>query len=388
MIVQRAPRSGSEVNQLGDESDLALTPSSAPAPHPFAALVAPDIFFFTNLTTGKGGRERELSSAMGPRKMCHGLLWLSALCLCALGAEFTDVPALSPGDSLNMAVDSDGQVFLSAGTRLLRLDRELNLAENVNVSSSSILEIALSYDGTKLVACFVDESCAVYMSSNFAGPLIEVQQASASATNLALFTSPNDTFYVGSEGALPGQSNVVYLTQYGFGDSRFTRSSGADFAVETSGFSRLFGGGFTQGMYAYYISFDTTPQNLVVRAERVCNQDTCGSPCSNFATLFEAELPCSLLSAGQTVCGFSLVDGFLGSAEPTLVYSVCGPRNHICSVPLASIDAEISATYNECSALGSTLQIDVVWDDTGGTPPTCTTVVSLTLVLIHACTCF
>ncbi len=321
---------------------------------------------------------------MGPRKMCHSLLWLSALCLCALGAEFTDVPALTPGDSLDMAVDSDGQVFLSAGLQLLRLDRELNLVEDVTVNSS-ILEIALSYDGTKLVACFVDESCAVYDASNFiAGQLMTQELASASAANLALFTSPNDTFYVGSEGSLPGLTNVVFLTQYGFGDSPFTRSSGTNFNIQTSGFSRVFGGGFTQGMYAYYTSFDTTPQNLIVRAERVCNEDTCGSSCSKFATLFEVELPCGILSSGQTICGLSLVDGFLGSAEPTLVYSICGPRNHVCSVPLASIDAEIDATYSACSAPLSPEKIEVVWDFTGGTPTACTAVVRST----HTCTCF
>ncbi len=310
------------------------------------------------------------------------LLRLSFLCVaCTYGAEFTGIglPPLQAGEAVDMAVDIDGRVFLAAGSRLLRLDGDLTLSEDVTVESP-ILQIALSADGSRLVACSVDESCAVYDvdAGNFsAGQLLKVQQTSASAVNLALFTSPNNTFYVGSEGSLPGTSNIIYLTQYGFGDDDFVRSpSQIDFDVQTSGFSRQFAGGFTHSMYAYYLALDSTPQDLAVRALRVCDVDSCGSGQCNFATLYEAELPCGILSSGQTICGVSLVENFLGSPGPTVVYSVCGPRNHICSVPLASIDAEIEATYSACSAPGSTQKIKVVWDQTGGASPDCSSVVS------------
>ncbi len=309
------------------------------------------------------------------------LLRLSFLCVaCTYGAEFTAIPPLQAGEAVDMAVDGDGRVFLSAGSGLFRLDRGLALSEDVTVDSP-ILQIALSTDGSRLVACFSDESCAVYDAGNFsAGQLLSVQQASASALNLALFTSPNDTFYVGSEGSLPGLSNAVYLTQYGIGASSFVRSSGTDFDVQTSGFDRLFAGGFTHGMYAYYLAFDSTNLDLAVRILRVCDVDSCGSGQCDFATLYEAELPCGILSAGQTICEVSLVENFLDSPDPTVVYSICGPRNHICSVPLASIDAEINATYSACSAPGSTQRIEVVWDQTGGAPLTCSSVVSQVLV--------
>ncbi len=300
---------------------------------------------------------------------CCSLVFLVFLCA-SLGAEFTDVPSLQVGEGVDMAVDSGGRVFLAAGTRLLRLDGNLNLSEDVAVAST-ILQIALSNDGNKLVVCFSDESCAVYDSGNFsAGELLSVEQASASPDNLALFTSPDDTFYVGSEGVLPGTSDVVYLTQYGFGASSFVRSSGNGFPVQTSGFSRLFGGGFTHSMYAYYIVIDDTFQDLAVRAVRVCDVDNCVSQC-DFAALYEAELPCGTLSAGQTICGVSLVESFLGSPGPTLVYSVCGPRNHICSVPLASIDDEFLSTYSTCSTQDGTQKIKIVWDQTGGADKTC-----------------
>ncbi len=305
------------------------------------------------------------------------LLRLSFLCVaCTYGAEFTGIPPLQAGEAVDMAVDGDGRVFLSAGSRLLRLDGGLTLSEDVTVDSP-ILQIALSTDGSRLVACFSDESCAVYDAGNFsAGQLLSVQQASASELNLALLTSPNDTFYVGSEGSLPGLTDLIYLTQYGFENGSFVRSSGTDFDVQTTGFNRLFAGGFTHGMYAYYLAFDSAVQDLDVRVLRLCDVDRCGSGQCGFATLYEAELPCGILSAGQTICGVSLVENFLGSPDPTVVYSVCGPRNHICSVPLASIDAEIEATYNECSTPGSTQRIEVAWDITGGTPLTCTSVVS------------
>ncbi len=305
--------------------------------------------------------------------MCHRLLFLTLVFVCALGAEFSGVPDLQDGEVIDMAVDSGGRAFLAAGTRLLRLDRDLNSTEDVTVTSS-ILQIALSNNGSKLVVCFADESCAVYDDDNFgAGKQLIVQQASASPDNLALFTSPSDTFYVGSEGELPGSSNVVYLTQYGFGASSFERSSGTDFDVQTSGFSRFFGGGFTQGMYAYYMVVDEANNDIAVRVVRVCDVDSCESPC-DFATLYEAEVECGTLSAGQEICGVSLVENFLGSPGPTLVYSACQSRNRICSVPLASIDAELLATYNECSTSAHT--IDIVWDITSGAPPACTSKVS------------
>ncbi len=300
---------------------------------------------------------------------CCSLLFLVFLCRASLGAEFTDVPPLQVGEGVDMAVDSGGRVFLAAGTRLLRLDGDLNLSEDVAVST--ILQIALSNDGNNLVVCFSDESCAVHDSGNFsAGELLSVEQASASPDNLALFTSPDDTFYIGSEGSIPGSSGVVYLTQYGFGASPFVRSSGNDFPVQTSGFSRLFGGGFTHGMYAYYIVIDDSNNDLAVRAVRVCDVDNCVSQC-DFAALYEAEIPCGTLSTGQTICGVSLVESFLGSPGPTLVYSVCGPRNHICSVPLASIDDEFLSTYSTCSTQDGTQTIKIVWDQTGGALPTC-----------------
>ncbi len=306
--------------------------------------------------------------------MCHRLLFVSLVLACAVGAEFSGVP----DGEIDMAVDSGGRTFLAAGTRLLRLDRDLNSTEDVTVNST-ILQIALSNDGSKLVVCFADESCAVYDADNFgAGKQLSVEQASASVDNVALFTTSDDTFYVGSEGSLPGTSGLIYLNQYGFGASTLQkRSSDVDFVIQTGGFDRLFGGGFTQGMYAYYIVFDVI--DLSMRAVRVCDNDSCVPPPNpesfcGFTALYEAKLPCGTgsLSSTQTICGVSLVNNFLGSPGPTLVYSPCGPRNRICSVPLASIDDEFVSTYSECST-GSSHVIDIVWDQTSGAARRCST---------------
>ena len=285
----------------------------------------------------------------------------------SLCAAQTDFPL--PSQPSDMTVDSGGGVFLAAGSQLFRLDRNLALQENVTFGSD-VLKISLSSDESRLVVCLSDESCAVYSASDFStGPQLTIGEAAASSDDVALFTTPGDTFYVGSYGSIPGTTDVVFLTQYGFGNTSFSRSSGDTFFIQTNQFMRPFYRGFVQDMNAYYFVIDSSPSSVRgVRVLRVCDIAECaGSSVCEVDALYEAELECSGLSVvGSEICGVSLLENIAGSAVKTIVLSVCGARNRICSFSLAEIDIAMDDKYTECS--GGTGTIELAW---GGVPRSC-----------------
>ena len=80
------------------------------------------------------------------------LLSIAQLCLCQLPSYSLDTPPSS------VAVNRDnGEVFIVAGTQLLRLSSDLDLQESVAVSGE-LVRIALSPDGGRLVGCLGGES--------------------------------------------------------------------------------------------------------------------------------------------------------------------------------------------------------------------------------------
>ena len=104
------------------------------------------------------------------------------------------------------------RVFLAAGNQLLRLDSTLALQENMTLGSS-VLKVALSSDERRVVVCLSDLSCAVYNASDFgAGEQLSRPTASASSSEVALFTARENSFYVGSIHS--GAMNSMNLRQY------------------------------------------------------------------------------------------------------------------------------------------------------------------------------
>ena len=282
----------------------------------------------------------------------------------SLCAAQTDFPL--PSQPSDMTVDSGGGVFLAAGNQLFRLDKNLPLQENVSLGSD-ILKIALSSDESRLVVCLSDESCDVYSATDFsAGPQLTIGGAAASLNDIALFTSPGDSFYVGSFGEPPSTAvaDVVFLTQYGFGNSSFTRESGTSFSTTTNNFLRTFYRGFVQDVNAYYFVIDTSDNTDVrgLRVLRVCDIAECagGSGVCEVDALYEAELRCSGLGViDSRICGVSLLENIAGSAVKTIVLSVCAGRNRICSFNLTEIDMAMDDKYTECS--GGTGSIALAW---------------------------
>ena len=299
-----------------------------------------------------------------------------ALCFFLVGGSLcaakTDFPL--PSQPSDMTVDSGGGVFLAAGNQLFRLDRNLALQENVTLGSD-ILKISLSNDESRLVVCLSDESCDVYSASDLSGgPQLTIGGAAASPDDVALFTSPGDSFYVGSFGPIPGTTNIVFLTQHGFGNASFTQStreSGSSFTSQTNQFARTFYRGFVQDVNAYYFVIDSSPNDVRgVRLLRVCDIAECAgvSGVCEVDALYEVELECSGLSVVDSeICGVSLLENIAGSAVKTIVLSVCGARNRICSFGLAEIDTAMDGKYTDCS--GGTGDIDLVWGGLSTTRP-------------------
>ena len=245
------------------------------------------------------------------------LILMSFAILC--GAQQFQLP-YPPSD---LRVDSSGTVFVAAGNVLFRLDSDFDQQESMELAmDTTIQRIALSQDGSRVVVCLDDVSCTVYNASNFvAGALLTREAATADVEGVAVFTSPSDSFYAGSYGSALGATNVIYLTQYGFGGSEFVQKVNTAYNGNPASLIRSFYGGFIAGPNAYYIVYDSNPSG--VRGIRVLR-----------------------------ICGVSLLSTFDGTSQNRLVVSLCDQvgRNRICSYNLTEIDATMDSLYTQCSA--------------------------------------
>ena len=268
---------------------------------------------------------------------------------------------LSSGPS-DMKVDSGGRVLVAAGNQLLRLDSTLALQENVTLGSS-VLRMALSSDDRSLVVCLCDLSCVVYNASVFgAGEQSRRTGASASSDVVALFTAQEHSFYVGS--IIGGASASMLLSQYGFGNRDFVRST--NYRVQRSSFVRTFFGGFVNGTNAYYFMADRNPREVQgLRVLRACHISSCDQ--CTFQALYELRVDCGGggFPSATEICGLSLLDTFAGSPSTTVVVASCnsgsGGRNRICSFPLADINDRMDTYYTQCTR--GAAEIDLAWDN-------------------------
>jgi len=270
-----------------------------------------------------------------------------------------------PNRPSDMKVDGGGQVFLAAGSQLLRLDSTLALQENVTLGSS-VVRVALSSDERRVVVCLGDLSCAVYNASNFAaGEQLRRMDASVSSDVVALFTAEENSFYVGSFSI--GTTTTFDLGQYGFGNRDLVRSTEYNFFLRALDFQRTFFSGFVEGANAYYfMADDTLTRDLRgLRVLRVCDISNCTSPC-NFEALYEIRLDCGggTFPQNSVICGLSVLDNFAGSSGTIVVLARCNTgvsaRNRVCSFRLADIDNRMNTFYTQCA--GGTGDIQSAWD--------------------------
>ena len=262
----------------------------------------------------------------------------------------------------DLRVDSNGTVFVAAGNELFRLDGDFVEQESLELDEgTSIQRIALSQDESRVVVCHTgpisfpfEPACRVYDASNFgAGTQLMRVDATARVEDIALFTSPGDSFYAGSYGTAVGLTNLIYLVQHDFGGSEFSREVSSIYNGNQVSLLRRFYGGFVLGSNAYYVVYDGNPSSVRgIRVLRVCDIDQCpGSAGScEITALYEAELVCSgSFGSGTAICGVSLLSNFDGTPGDRLVVSLCESfRNRICSFDLSVVDSAMDSICDSC----------------------------------------
>ena len=284
------------------------------------------------------------------------LLSIAQLCLCQLPSYSLGTPPSS------VAVNRDsGEVFIVAGTQLLRLSSDLDLQESVAVSGE-LVRIALSPDGGRLVGCLGGESrtCLVYNTSHLSsGAIATVEDAHYNPENGLAIITTDDSFYLGSEGSIYMDQSLsndnMFLAQYNYTSAvvRSTVGTGR-YRVENSEFVRRFYGGVAWNDYVYYFVADEEPASI--RVLRVC--DCARQPCTTgeWEALYELSLGCRSSTDETTrVCGVELLESYGGRTEPLVVVTRCeegGLRNRACAFLLSDIDSDMDTYYTECVAGG------------------------------------
>ena len=261
----------------------------------------------------------------------------------------------------------NGEVFVAAGTQLVRLSRDLELLETA-VVEGELVRIALSPDGGRLVGCLGGDTrtCLVYDASNLtSGPSATVEDAHYNPENGLAIIATTDTFYLGSEGELGLGNNHMFLAQYNY-TSEVVRTTGTvRYRVLNSNFIRQFYGGVSWNNYVYYFVADRGSDDYI-RVLRVC--DCARHPCtSEFEALYELTLECRSSATDSTrVCGVDLVENFAGLTGPLVVVTRCEedggqPRNRACAFRIADIDGDMDAYLTGCRN-GAHSESDLPWD--------------------------
>ena len=280
---------------------------------------------------------------------------------CSCQPPSTPLPA---APSSVVVSNENGDVFIAAGTQLLRLNSTLELQESVTVSGE-LVRIALSPDGSKLVGCVGGDSrtCLVYNSDDLdSGPNATVNNADYASENGLAVIAIGDSFYLGSEEAIVQGNDRILLSQYQY-TSQNVRTRNFDIQVNT--FNRNFSGGFTMNGYVYYFVADQTPTGI--RVLRVCDCAHANGPCSSmqFDALYELTLTCrGSIRLTTRVCGVHLLESFADLNEPLVVMTQCDTAdtsNRACAFLLSDIDNDMNAYYEVCRD-ETTPTFEVVWD--------------------------
>ncbi len=261
-------------------------------------------------------------------------------------------------------MDSQGRTYAIAGSQLLRLNKHLQLEQNVSLSDRAAT-FSLSPDEQRLFVCvngMTDRSCYLYSPSNLTVPPLAtgvsiVGSGGATATSFAT----EGSFYVGNYEINVVSSFVgqMELSQYICGDGTGTPMirTRDDYRATERQFDRRILYGFVRGDYAYYVTVDggDTPNYRILR---VCHATSCPgntSPCT-FSALYEQAIQCGNRfggGGGENLCGFSLVEDFSGVSGSSVIVSRCrldrSSDNTVCSYNLTAIDSNMDARYDQCS---------------------------------------
>ena len=295
--------------------------------------------------------------------MCDHLVVVVCVVFCSLQRSLCSFSLSAPPSSV--AVNSlNGEVFVAAGTQLVRLSQDLELLETA-VVEGQLVRIALSPDGGRLVGCLGGDmrTCLVYDTSNLtSGPSAAVEDAHYNPENGLAIVATTNTFYLGSEGSSGLGNDNMFLARYNY-ISEVVRTTGTlRYRVKNSNFMRQFYGGVSWNNYVYYFVADRGSDEAI-RVLRVC--DCARHPCtSEFEALYELTLECRSSATDNTsVCGVDLVESFAGQTGPLVVVTRCeeDTRNRVCAFRLADIDGDMDAYLTGCRT-GVYSESDLPWD--------------------------
>ena len=273
----------------------------------------------------------------------------------------------------SVAVSSEnGEVFIAAGTRLLRLSRDLDLLETAEVGGE-LARISLSPDGGRLVGCLAGDTrtCLVYDTSSLSGgATATVENAHYNQENGLAIVTTTDSFYLGSEGGtgLIQANDNIFLAQYNYTSETVRTTGSARYRVQFNNFVRQFHGGVSWNGYIYYFVADRGSDNAL-RVLRVCDCAREGACTTDeFRALYEMIIECRSSATDNTrVCGVDLVESFAGQAGPLVVVTRCENggiqnRNRACAFRLADIDSDMNAYLTGCRSGGEHSESDLVWE--------------------------
>ena len=144
------------------------------------------------------------------------LLFVPYNCFCQLPSYSLDTTPSSVAVNRN-----NGDVFITTDSQLMRLSRDLVLQENIAVSGV-LVRIELSPDGSRLVGCLGGDTrtCLMYNTSDLtSGAIATVENAHYNPENGLAIITTDDSFYLGSEGAIAIQGGGpadIFLAQYNY----------------------------------------------------------------------------------------------------------------------------------------------------------------------------
>ena len=273
----------------------------------------------------------------------------------------------------SVAVSSEnGEVFIAAGTQLLRLSRDLDLLETAEVGGE-LARIALSPDGERLMGCLAGDTrtCFVYDTSSLSGGAAgTIENAHYTPENGLAIVTTTDSFYLGSEGriGMTGDNDNIFLAQYNYTSETVRTTGSVRYRVQIRNLVRQFYGGVSWNGHIYYFVADRG-SGSDIRVLRVCDCVREGA-CENneLKALYELTLECRSSATDNTrVCGVDLVESFAGQAGPLVVVTRCedavsGGRNRACAFRLADIDSDMDAYLTGCRSGGEHSESHLVWE--------------------------
>lgn len=287
------------------------------------------------------------------------IVYLSLLAALVSGAssyQFNSRPA-------DVAVSSDGKVYVVADKSLYSLHTNLSLEQSVTLTTRDTVanKVALSSDDNLLVVCFKDGTCFIYSVDD--NRLNFLYRVNAAVPNANVAVTPGGIipghFYFGSSGVRRlGANSIILLRAYDFlwAEEVLIRSS-QNFVINNSTFvGREFYYAFQYTSYIYYIVMDaaTNLSSSGIKVLRVCEDanDT------SFSAMFEVELRCSTGENTLVANSINVVE----SKEPKIVIGLEYDSSYeICSFYISDIDSAMDRVFQECA--DGTHRIALPWAD-------------------------